>query len=248
MTSADVRETLGFIGGTGPQGRGLAARWAAAGHTVHLGSRSREKAQDAVDDILERTGGVGDVRAATNDEAATAAEIVVVAVPYTAQASLLPELRDLVGDKVVLNVVNPMEFDDLGPKAVPVAAGSAGEENQALWPDARVVSSFHDVSSKRLLDVSQAIDTHVLICGDDKEAAHRVAHLAAQIEGMWGVYCGPLRNSGYIENITPVILFVNRYYRIQAGLLIDGIDRDPEALHAHQADGEVRGGRKPRRA
>lgn len=246
MTSADVRETLGFIGGTGPQGRGLAARWAAAGHTVHVGSRSREKAQEAVDDILERTGGVGDVHAATNAEAAEAGEIVVVAVPYEAQQMLLPDLRDTVGDKVVLNVVNPMEFDEQGPRAVPVDAGSAGEENQELWPDARVVSSFHDVSSRRLLKVDEPIDTHVLICSDDKEAAHRVAHLANRIEGMWGVYCGPLRNSGYIENITPVILFVNRYYKIQAGLLIDGIERDPEALHAHMAEGSSRGGRKPR--
>lgn len=244
MTSADVRETLGFIGGTGPQGRGLAARWAAAGHVVHLGSRSRERAQQAVDDILERTGGVGEVHAATNEEAAAAGEIVVVAVPYDAQQATLPPLRETVGDKVVLNVVNPMVFDDVGPRAVRVEAGSSAEECQELWPEARVVSAFHDVSSRRLLRVDEEIVTHVLICGDDNEAAHRVAHLASRIAGMWGVYCGPLRNSEYIENITPVLLFINRYYRIQAGLLIDGIERDPSALHAHRAEGTGRAGRK----
>ncbi len=246
MTSADLRESIGIIGGTGPQGRGLAARWARAGHVVHIGSRTVEKAETAVGDVLGRLAGDGDVRAGTNADVAAAAEIVVVAVPYEAQAATLPDLADVIGDKVVCNVVNPMVFDDQGPKAVRVEAGSAAEECQQLLPQARVVSSFHDVSSRRLLRVDEPINTHVLICGDDNEASHRVAHLASRIEGMWGVYCGPLRNSEYIENVTPLILWINKYYRIQAGLLIDGIERDPEALHAHAATDTSSGGRKSR--
>ncbi|MBY5163001.1 NADPH-dependent F420 reductase [Salsipaludibacter albus] len=246
MTSEDVREVLGIIGGTGPQGRGLAARWAMAGHTVHVGSRTRDKADAAVADVVERIGPGHDLHPGTNADVADAAEIVVVALPHTAQADTLPPLADAIGDKIVCNVVNPMVFDDLGPRAVPVPEGSAAEQCQDLVPDARVVSAFHDVSSRRLLRVDEAIDTHVLICGDDAEATHRVAHLASRIEGMWGVHCGPLRNSEYIENVTPVILWINRYYKIQAGLLIDGIERDPEALHAHRAEGDTRAGRKPR--
>lgn len=233
MTSADVREVLGIVGGTGPQGRGLAARWALAGHRVHIGSRTLEKARAAVDDVRERVGDGPDVQAGTNDQVAEAAEIVVVSLPYEAQARALPDLAASIGDKVVCNVVNPMVFDELGPRAVPVEAGSAAEECQQLLPDARVVSGFHDVSSKRLLKVGERIDTHVLICGDDQEANHRVAHLASRIDGMWGVFCGPLRMSEYVENITPLILTINRLYRTQAGLLIDGIDPDPESLHAH---------------
>ncbi len=244
MTSADVREVLGIIGGTGPQGRGLAARWARAGHEVHIGSRALEKAQAAVDDVVARVGEDAEVVAGTNLDVAAAAEIVVVAVPFEAQATLLPHLAAAIGDKVVCNVVNPMVFDEQGPKAVPVEAGSAAEECQQLLPDARVVSSFHDVSSRRLLLVDEPINTHVLICGDDDEASHRVAHLASRIDGMWGVYCGPLRNSEYIENVTPVILWINKYYRIQAGLLIDGIERDPDALHAHAATDTTSAGRK----
>ena len=136
--------------------------------------------------------------------------------------------------KIVLNVVNPMVFDELGPKAVPVEAGSAGEECAALLPGATVVSAFHDVSSKRLNRVDESIDTHVLICGDDRESCHVVAHLAADIAGMWGVYCGPLRNSRAIEDLTPVLLFINKTYGIQAGFLIDGIPRDATSLHAHR--------------
>lgn len=247
MTSADLRETIGIIGGTGPQGRGLAARWARAGHVVHIGSRTLDKAQAAVQDVRGRLHDQEvDVRAGTNADVAAAAEIIVVAVPYEAQAVTLPDLAGAIGDKVVCNVVNPMVFDEQGPVAVRVEAGSAAQECQQLLPQARVVSSFHDVSSRRLLRVDDPINTHVLICGDDNEASHRVAHLASRIEGMWGVYCGPLRNSEYIENVTPLILWINKYYRIQAGLLIDGIERDPAALHAHAATDTSSGGRKSR--
>ena len=232
MTSDDVREPLGFIGGTGPLGRGLAARWARAGHRVHLGSRSVERAEEAVADVRDRTGaGTGEIHAATNEDAVAAAEIVVVAVPYEAQAEALPPLRDAIGSRVVVNVVNPMVFDDLGPRALPVSAGSAAEECQELLPEARVVSAFHDVSSRRLLRVDEPLVTHVLVCGDDDEAVHRVLHLAGRIDGMWGVRCGPLRNSAYVENLTPLLLAVNRRYGIQAGILIEGIEPDRDLLH-----------------
>ncbi|MBW3657838.1 MAG: NADPH-dependent F420 reductase [Actinobacteria bacterium] len=231
VTSDDVREPLGFVGGTGPLGRGLAARWARAGHPVHLGSRSVERAQEAVDDVRERIGDAGELTAATNEDAVTAAEIVVVSVPYEAQAAALPPLRDAIGDRIVVNVVNPMVFDDHGPRALPVQAGSAAEECQELLPDARVVSAFHDVSSRRLLRVDEPLVTHVLVCGDDDEAVHRVLHLAGRVEGMWGVRCGPLRNSAYVENLTPLILAINRRYGIQAGILIEGVGTDPSQLH-----------------
>lgn len=246
MTSDERREVLGILGGTGPQGRGLACRWAGAGHTVWIGSRSRERAAEAVDDVAGRVTADVDLRSGTNAEAAEAAEIVVVAVPYDAQTTLLPPLREAVGDKVVCNVVNPMEFDELGPRAVPVEDGSAAEECQRLWPEARVVSGFHDVSSRRLLRPGERIDAHVLLCADDADAAHRVAHLAARVEGMWGVYCGPLRNSQHIENITPVILSVNQYYQVQAGLLIDGLTRDLDSVHRDWPVDTTTAGREPR--
>jgi len=244
VTSDAIRERIGIVGGTGPQGRGLGARWARAGHEVWIGSRTLEKARAAADDVLARTGPNVSVHAAPNLDVCMNSEIVVIAVPYTAQAATLPALAQACDGKVVCNVVNPMEFDDLGPRSVPVAAGSAGQECQALLPGSRVVSAFHDVSSRRLLKVDEPLVTHVLICGDHEEANHRVAHLAARIEGMWGVYCGPLRMSKYVEDITPLILNINREYKIQAGLLIDGIERDEESLHAHRAATGGRAGRK----
>ncbi|MDP8960088.1 MAG: NADPH-dependent F420 reductase [Actinomycetota bacterium] len=228
----DHLESLGVVGGTGPQGRGLVARWARVGHTVYLGSRSRDKADRVASDLREVIGAEPPVRAATNEEAAERAEIVVLTFPYEAQAATLNELREAIGDKIVVNVVNPMTFDDIGPKAVPVAAGSAAEECQQLLPGARVVSAFNAVPARRLIRVDEPVDCDVPICSDDEDAGHCVAHLASRMPGVRGIDCGPLRNSRYVENLTPVLLSINRRYRIHAAIKIDGISSVEHALHA----------------
>lgn len=235
VTQPDRSDVIGVIGGTGPQGRGLAARWARAGYPIRIGSRTAGKAEDVAAKVRERAGEGVEVEGGENLPVAEAADIVVITVPYSAQEATLRELRDAIGDKLVVNVVNPLEFDDVGPKAIAVEAGSAAEESKELLPDARIVSAFHDVPAARLWNVDEPVACDVLICGDDPDANHRVAHLAADIPGMWGIDCGPLRNSAHIENMTPVILFVNRYYGIKAGLKIDGIERDDSSLHARRA-------------
>lgn len=249
MSRADQREHLGLIGGTGPQGRGLAVRWARAGHVVHIGSRSRDKAERVAGEVAERAGlpgpGVpagdqsterlpgdlptGGVHGVPNDVAAEKAELIVVTLPYQAQAATLTGLADIIGDKVVVNVVNPMTFDEVGPKAVRVEAGSAAEECRELLPQARVVSAFHNVPARRLWQVDQKVDCDVLICGDDDAACQHVAGLAGCIPGVRGVRCGPLRNSAQIENMTPVLLSINKRYGIHAAIRIDGIPSDAGA-------------------
>lgn len=229
VSDSDRPQSLGLMGGTGPQGRGLAARWARAGHTVLVGSRERDKAQDAVDKIREiLAGGDGGdrVEAATNREAVERAEVVVVTIPYQAQSAALPDLREAIGTKIVVNVVNPMKFDELGPKAVPVEAGSAAEECQQLLPDARVVSAFNAVPARRLTDIAGPVDCDVLVCGDDEDAKQEVLRLAERLPGVFGVDCGPLRNSQYIEHLTPLLLSINRRYKIHSAIRIDGLDRD----------------------
>lgn len=223
MPAGEQLPALAILGGTGPEGRGLAVRWAYAGHTVYIGSRSRERAADAADRIREQLGGEGPVHAVTNRGAAERGRVIVLAVPYEAQRPLLEELHEVIGDKLVICVVNPITFDDLGPRAVPVPEGSAAEQCQALLPRARVVSAFHHVPAQRLWHVDQPVTCDVLLCGDDGDAKQTVADLTARIRGMSGVDCGPLRLSAYVENLTAVILSINRRYRIQAGLKIDGL-------------------------
>jgi NADPH-dependent F420 reductase len=225
----DARHTLGFVGGTGPQGRGLASRFAQVGHRVLIGSRSKDKAQETI----AKLGLDGlDVHGVENVTACTDADIVFITLPYEGQRPTLEGLEDAIGDKIVVNCVNAVEFDEHGPRPAKIPAGSAAEECAQLLPRARVVSAFHDVSARRLLRRDEPITVDVLICGDDEAAKHAVAHLAAEIPGMWGVDCGPLRLSGPIEDLTPVLLAINRRYKIHSGLRIDGIQRTDEGLHA----------------
>jgi 8-hydroxy-5-deazaflavin:NADPH oxidoreductase len=223
-SSASPKNPLGFVGGTGPQGRGLALRFAQAGHPVFIGSRSPEKAKKVVASL--DVDGL-DIHGVTNVQACRAAQIVFVTVPYQAQRETLQGLAEVIGRKIVVNCVNAVNFDEQGPLPGHVEAGSAAEECAQLLPDARIVSAFHDVSARRLLRTDEPITVDVLICGDDEEAKLEVAHLASKIPGMWSVDCGALRLSGPIEHMTPVLLSINRRYRINCGLRIDGIVRAP---------------------
>jgi NADPH-dependent F420 reductase len=138
-------------------------------------------------------------------------------------------VRALAGElagKLVVDIVNPLEFDDRGPVTIPVPEGSAAEQAQSLLPRSTVVGAFHHVSAKHLLDESHPVDTDVLVCGDDRASKDRVMALAARIPGVRGVDAGPLRLARILEDWTSVLLAVNRGYRTNAGLRLTDVDPD----------------------
>src|SRR4051794_9718969 len=143
--------TLGFLGGTGDQGRGLARRFALAGHPVVIGSRSAERAEAAARDLRATLPPTAQVSGAANAEAAAAGDVVVVAVPWEGHEALVRDVAAGLAGKVVVDCVNPLGFDERGAYALPVAEGSAAEQAAALLPDARVVAAFHHVSAVLLL-------------------------------------------------------------------------------------------------
>jgi len=214
---------IGILGGTGPQGRGLARRFAAAGHDVLIGSRTAERgqlmaAEDAqADDTSRITGG-------SNFDVAAAAELVIVAVPYAGHAGLLSALATELVGKIVVDCVNPLGFDHHGPFPLRVAAGSAAEEAQQLLPDSTVIAAFHHVSAVLLDDptVDHFADD-VLVLGEDREAVAIVCELAAAIPGARGIYAGRLRNAGQVEAFTANLIAINRRYKTHAGLAITGV-------------------------
>ena len=214
---------IGILGGTGPQGRGLARRFAAAGHDVLIGSRTAERgqlmaAEDAqADDTSRITGG-------SNSDVASAAELVIVTVPYAGHAALLSALATELVGKIVVDCVNPLGFDHHGPFPLPVAAGSAAEEAQQLLPDSTVIAAFHHVSAVLLDDptVDHFADD-VLVLGEDREAVAMVCELAAAIPGARGIYAGRLRNAGQVEAFTANLIAINRRYKTHAGLAITGV-------------------------
>jgi 8-hydroxy-5-deazaflavin:NADPH oxidoreductase len=209
---------IGILGGTGDQGRGLARRFALAGHQVLIGSRSAERAEAAAQQV-----GHG-VRGLANAAAAREADVVIAAVPWEGHGELLSALAGELTGKIVVDCVNPMGFDKRGAYALPVAEGSAAEQAAALLPGSRVVAAFHHVSAVLLLDPEvDAVDLDVLVLGDDREATDLVQALAARIPGVRGVYAGRLRNCGQIEALTANLVSINRRYKAHAGLRITDI-------------------------
>jgi 8-hydroxy-5-deazaflavin:NADPH oxidoreductase len=213
---------IGILGGTGPQGRGLATRLAASGHEVLIGSRDVDRAEAIAAEIAQpdssgRIVGVG------NSDAA-AAELVIVSVPYQGHADLLSSLATELAGKIVVDCVNPLGFDKRGPFPLRVAAGSAAQEAQQLLPDSTVIAAFHHVSAVLLNDptVDHFADD-VLVLGEDREAVAVVCELATAIPGARGVYAGRLRNAGQVEAFAANLIAINRRYQTHAGLAITGV-------------------------
>jgi len=217
--------TLAFLGGTGDQGRGLARRFAMAGHPVLIGSRSAERAESAAAELRSTVGsGAAEITGGANADAASAAEVVVVAVPWEGHESLLRDVAAALAGKIVVDCVNPLGFDERGAFALAVAEGSAAEQAAKILPDSRVVAAFHHVSAVLLLDQGvDEVDTDVLVLGDDRDATDEVQALVGEIPRMRGVYAGRLRNAHQVEAFTANLISVNRRYKAHAGIRVTDI-------------------------
>ena len=210
---------IGILGGTGDQGRGLARRFALAGHRVVIGSRSAERAAAAAASL----GDLG-VEGRGNAEAARQGDVVIVAVPWDGHRELLASLAGDLAGKIVIDCVNPIGFDGRGAYRLPVEEGSAAEQAAAVLPGSRVVGAFHHVSAVTLLDPEAVrLDQDVLVLGDDRQATGLVQALAGRLPGVRGVYAGRLRNCGQVEALTANLVSVNRRYKAHAGLRITDI-------------------------
>ncbi|GAA0362827.1 NADPH-dependent F420 reductase [Streptomyces blastmyceticus] len=210
--------TVGVLGGTGDQGRGLAYRLAKAGQRVIIGSRAAERARTAAEEL-----GLG-IEGADNSECARCSDIVIVAVPWDGHAKTLESLREELAGKLVIDCVNPLGFDKKGAYALKPEEGSAAEQAAALLPDSRVTAAFHHLSAVLLSDPEIAeIDTDVMVLGEARADTDIVQALAARIPGMRGVFAGRLRNAHQVESLVANLISVNRRYKAHAGLRVTDV-------------------------
>jgi 8-hydroxy-5-deazaflavin:NADPH oxidoreductase len=215
--------SIGILGGTGAQGRGLACRFAQAGHPVIIGSRSAERA-DAAAAAAAGFGAGLTCTGVQNGEAARQADVVIAAVPWEGHKDLLTALAPDLDGKIVIDCVNPLGFDSRGAYPLRVAEGSAAEQAAAVLPGSRVVGAFHHVSSVLLLDPEvDTMDLDVLVLGDDRDATDLVQALAARIPGIRGIYGGRLRNCGQVEALTANLVSINRRYKAHAGFRVTDV-------------------------
>jgi hypothetical protein len=219
---------IGVLGGTGPQGRGLALRFALCGLQVLIGSRDESRAATAADEVNRSlpSGTAHPARGEDNAGVAAHADLVVVAVPWDGHAATIEALRPSLAGKIVVDCVNPIGFDERGPYPLDVPEGSAAQQAAALLPDSRVVAAFHHVSAVLLADPDvPRVECDVLVLGEDRAATDTVRALADLVPGLHGVYAGRLRNAGQVEAFTANLIAINRRYKAHAGIRITDIDR-----------------------
>ncbi len=214
---------IAFIGGTGPEGLGLALRLAVAGEEVVIGSRKLERAEAAAAWVRERRPSAR-VRGALNREAVAEAGVVFVTVPYDGHRSVLSELAGALEGKVVVDAVVPVTFEKGQARAVSVEDGSAAQEAQGLLPRSRLVAAFHTLSARKLQEGDTVIEGDILVCGDDPEAKATAMALAEKIPGLRAVDGGGLANARYVEQITVLLLNLNRVHKAETGIRIVGLE------------------------
>ncbi|MDA0364740.1 MAG: NADPH-dependent F420 reductase [Chloroflexi bacterium] len=217
--------TIALIGGTGPEGRGLAIRLALAGHRVIVGSRDAARGASVAAELEQALSGRthGALSGDANEGAVAAGEIVIVTVPYDGHRATLEALRAALAGKIVIDTAVPMRFER-GPHPVDVADGSATEEAAAILTESRVVGAFHNLSATVLQDPDAPVDADVLVTGGDAEAKQIVIALANEIAGVRGIDAGPLRFSRFVEQITILLIGVNGRYKAHTGVRIVGLD------------------------
>jgi NADPH-dependent F420 reductase len=212
---------IAVLGGSGKEGSGLALRWAQAGHQVTIGSRDAARAQAAAEE-LNQILGQARVQGATNRQAAQAAEVIVLTVPYSAQQPTALEVRDLLSGKVLIDVTVPLKPPKVSVVNLPPEGSAVLALQRQLGPEVRVVSAFQNVSAAHLRDLAHSVDCDVLICTDD-EAAGNVAVALAEAAGLRGWRCGPLANSVVSEGLTSILIAINQRYKIPgSGIRITG--------------------------
>lgn len=216
----DSKETIALLGGTGDLGTGLAIRWSKAGHRIIIGSRTLEKAENAVAN-LHKISPETPADAMENAAAAAAGDIVVLTVPAEHQLATLEAVRAGLRGKILIDVTVPLVPPKVGTVQLP-AEGSAGKRAQnLLGDDVMVVTAFQNIAA-HLLQQDVVIECDVLVAGNKKAARDKVMELVAEA-GMTGWHAGPIENSAAAEALTSILIQINRRHDIShSGLKIVG--------------------------
>ena len=203
---------VALVGGTGPFGRALATRLAAAGIDVVVGSRDRERARAAAAEL--------GVEGATNAEAVTDADLVVLAVNADAALETARELREAIGSTPVLSVASELDFTKAG--VLPSADATSLAQRIQAELDAPVLAGLHSLAAASL-GGEEAPDEDALVCGDDADAKALALELAEHLTTGHALDAGPLASARALEGLTAVIVNLNKRYRVHAGIRVTGI-------------------------
>lgn len=213
---------VSILGGTGEQGPGMALRWAKAGVDIIIGSRQQVKAEGVAAELNQELG-QHRIRGMANPEAAAAADVVALTVPFSAHRSTIESVKDHLSGKIFIDVCVPLDPDNPRKMRLP-AAGSATEEAQEILGEAvKVVAAFQNVSASELRHLDHAIDCDVLVCGNDREARQTVMGLVEKM-GLHPVDAGLAYNASIVESLTALLIGLNIRHKVKgSGIRITGL-------------------------
>lgn len=214
--------SIAVLGGTGKEGSGLAMRWALNGYKVIIGSRDAERARQRAAELNAQLGG-DYLSGMANAEAARAANLVVLSVPYSAHKATLESVKNELAGKTLVDLTVPLQPPKVRTVHLPDGKAAALEAQALLGDSVKIIGAFQNISHEHLSDPEHFVDSDVLVCGDDAEAKANVMKLV-EATGMRGVDAGPLVNAIAVESLTPVLLYINKTYGVKgAGIRITGI-------------------------
>ncbi len=216
------KQAIAFIGGTGPEGLGLAMRFAQAGREVIIGSRRQDRADEAAQKIRDAVPNAN-ASGLENKAAVAQGEVVFITVPFDGQEPTLQDLRAELAGKIVVDTVVPLQFEKGKIRALILDDGSAAEQANRILPDSIVVGAFQNLSAHELMDLEHDVPADVVVCGDDGDSKQLVIAMAAEIKGCRGIDGGGLANSRYVEDITALLLNINKVHKAQSMIKIVGV-------------------------
>lgn len=215
---------IAVLGGTGKEGKGLAYRWAKAGYQVIIGSRSNEKAENAVAEIRDLLGDVYEISGQDNLSAAQQADIVVLTVPYAAHRTTLEGLKNALQGKLLVDVTVPLVPPKVTTIQMPLAGSATQEAHEILGENVQVCAAFQTISYKHLIKDGEAA-CDVLVTGTSPDARAETLKLV-EAAGLNGWDAGPIKNSVVVEGLASVLIYINRKYgSTQAGFQITGVKK-----------------------
>jgi len=217
---------IAVLGGTGPEGFGLALRWTQAGETVIIGSRDPKRAQDAAGKIKQRVGTNAKISGSENTAACAEADLIVLTIPFEGHAALLKQLKPaLRPGSIVIDATVPLAASVGGraTRTLGLWQGSAAQETAELLPrEISVVAAFQNVGAE-LLNADGPIDCDVIVCSDDPAALQLTRALAAKIPGVRAIDGGKLENARILEQITALLISLNIRHKAHTGIRITGL-------------------------
>ena len=217
---------IAILGGTGPEGFGLALRWSQAGETVIIGSRDSKRAQDAAEKIKQRAGPSAKISGSENVAACRAADLLVLTIPFDGHAALLKQLKPAIRPgSIVIDATVPLAASVGGraSRTLGVWQGSAAQQSAELVPKGvSVVAAFQNLGAE-LLNADGPVDCDVIVCSDDPSASQVVRSLATKIPGVRAIDGGKLENARILEQITALLIGLNIRHKGHSGIRITGL-------------------------